>query len=151
MQLSGNMVGGEGCGGSPRQMFHKHDRNIFIPTPRRRIKNARKIFWHFKSIKIVDNSCELVLNVHNDMRKIYLVTGFYEDQKNTEISVLMIEGEDVLKSLDDLKLGDPDEDYYDESIYYYGVSEKDLQRAIENKESFDGFIPICYDIDGEIY
>lgn len=83
------------------------------------------------------------------MTTIYLVTGYYEDQPNTEISVLMSDHDDVLPSLEDLKEGDPDLDYYDENIYFYGISEKELKEAIEKKESVGDFIPLFYEIDGQ--
>jgi hypothetical protein len=84
------------------------------------------------------------------MTTIYIVTGYYSDQPNTEISVLMSDHGDVLPSLEDLKEGDPDLDYYDENIYFYGASKKDLDFCIENKREMGDFIPMCYEIDGVI-
>jgi hypothetical protein len=83
------------------------------------------------------------------MTTIYLVTGYYEDQPNTEISVLMSDHDDVLPSLEDLKEGDPDLDYYDENIFFYGISEKELNGAINNKLEIGGLVPLFYEIDGQ--
>jgi hypothetical protein len=75
--------------------------------------------------------------------KIYIVYGYNldEDPKNAYY-VFMSEFDEVLPDSKE-EIG-----YSDEEIYFYGVDEKFLDSAIQNKEPIGDFIPLSWGLHG---
>jgi hypothetical protein len=83
------------------------------------------------------------------MITIFSVTGYHlEDGPDAPQTVLMASPEEAFPARSDLEAGaSADARYFDEDIYFYGVSAASLQQAVETKESLGDFIPVSFEVE----
>jgi len=77
--------------------------------------------------------------------KMLIAKGHFKDELEIH-EVVFCESEDVLPMRGDQPHID-DSGYWDEDIWYYGMSEEELTRIIKAKENIDGFHPVSFHVE----
>jgi hypothetical protein len=81
---------------------------------------------------------------------IFAVTGYFDDNKEELFDVLMTDRPTSFPSLEYPQTAEKAQAYYDEDVYFYGVTAADIHNAITDGASLGELYPVAFAVYEEL-